>query len=355
MSKEESYRLVKALLRQPVDQTPVWIMRQAGRYLPEYRETRKQVKSFLDFCKTPDLATEVTLQPLRRFPLDAAIIFSDILTIPDALGMNLTFIEKEGPCFSDPIRTEADIAKLPLLDSDIELKYVMDAIRQVKKELDPKIPLIGFAGSPWTIATYMIEGKSSKHFNEIKKMAYAAPHLLDRLLSHLSKIIVDYLSAQVRAGADVLMIFDTWGGVLGSHDYFEFSLKYMEQIVRNLKSLNHIKKVPIILFTKNGGQSISAIAKTGCDAIGLDWTASLSEARALVGDKVALQGNLDPATLYANPVVIQAKVQETLEAYGKGSGHVFNLGHGIYPDINPDHVLTMIETVQSMSRQYHLS
>lgn len=353
MTRQPEHRFIKALLRQPVDQTPVWMMRQAGRYLPEYREMRKKVRPFMDFCKTPDLATEVTLQPLKRFPLDAAIIFSDILTIPDAFHMNLNFIEHEGPCFEKPIQTEADINQLPTIDPEVELKYVMDAIRLAKYELNNRVPLIGFAGSPWTIATYMVEGKSSKHFNQIKKMAYAAPHLLERLLSHLTRTIIEYLSAQIQAGADVVMIFDTWGGVLGSQDYLQFSLKYMEQIVAGLNRIDHGKKIPIILFTKNGGQSIVAIAKTGCDAIGLDWTASLQEARVLVGEKVTLQGNLDPAALYASPAQIEIKVRETLANYGHGSGHVFNLGHGIYPDINPDHVLAMVEAVQSISKQYH--
>ncbi len=353
MTKEP--RLIRALLRQPVDQTPVWIMRQAGRYLPEYRAVRQQAKTFLTLCKTPELACQVTLQPLERFTLDAAIIFSDILTIPDAFQLGLHFIENEGPCFDHPVTTEADILQLPTIDPEIELRYVMDAIRLVKHELDSRVPLIGFAGSPWTIATYMVEGKSSKNFNQIKKMLYATPQALHKLLLHLSNTIAGYLAAQVKAGADVVMIFDTWGGLLSCPDYVEFSLNYMEKIIKDMQALLPGKKVPVILFTKNSGQYLADMANSSCDAIGLDWTISLRKARELVGHQVALQGNLDPAVLYGTSATIHDRVAALLEDYGTGPGHVFNLGHGIYPDIDPEQVSAMLEAVQSMSRKYHRS
>lgn len=347
------YRLIRALLRQPVDRTPVWIMRQAGRYLPEYLAVRKQAKDFLTLCKTPELACQVTLQPLARFPLDAAIIFSDILTIPDAFNMGLYFEEGEGPKFLAPIQSLADITKLPELDPENELRYVMDAIRMAKRELNNTVPLIGFAGSPWTIATYMIEGQSSKSFSKIKKMMYSDPHALHQLLSKLSSNITRYINAQIKAGADTIMIFDTWGGILSPEDYLQFSLNYMQEIVNGTLKNNGDKKIPMILFTKNGGQSLKAMAATGCDALGLDWTMSLSEARQCVSDKVALQGNLDPAVLYAAPDQIQKEVKRVLSEYGKGPGHIFNLGHGIHPDTDPEKVATMINTVHTESVQYH--
>ncbi len=362
------HRLVRALLRKPVDRTPIWIMRQAGRYLPEYRVIRSKVKDFLKLCKTPELACQITLQPLERFPLDAAIIFSDILTIPDAFGLELAFLEGEGPYFQRPICTLEDVEKLPTIDPEIELRYVMDAIRMTKRALKDRVPLIGFAGSPWTIATYMVEGKISKNFTKIKKLMVSEPMILHRLLTHLSTTIVSYLKAQVMAGAEVLMIFDTWGGVLSCADYLDFSLSYMQEIVANLNfELERenaafavpssgggqvIKKVPIILFTKNVGQNLEALSETGCDAVGIDWTLPLDKARSLVGHKVALQGNLDPAVLYADPDFIQRSVQLVLRQFGKGSGHVFNLGHGIYPDVEPEKVAIMIEAVQSFSTRY---
>jgi len=347
------HRLIRALLRQPVDCTPVWIMRQAGRYLPEYRAIRNKTKDFLTLCKTPELAAEVTLQPLERFPLDAAIIFSDILTIPDAYNRGLEFREGEGPYFHHPIRTLADIKALPTIDPEIELKYVMDTIRIAKRALNNKVPLIGFAGSPWTIATYLVEGQASKNFTEIKKMMYREPATLHRLLGHLTKSIIDYLNAQIMAGADVVMIFDTWGGLLSQPDYLTFSLQYMEEIVKNLLRVNDQKTIPNILFTKNSGQNLLAMACTGCDAVGLDWTANIEEARELIGHKVALQGNLDPSALYADPESIRKEVARLLQQFGIGSGHVFNLGHGIHPDVDPEHVAVLIDAVHSLSADYH--
>jgi len=347
------HRLIRALFRQPVDRTPVWIMRQAGRYLPEYRALRARAQNFLNLCKTPELACQATLQPLQRFPLDAAIIFSDILTIPDAFQMGLYFSEGEGPRFQKPIQSSADIEKLPTVDPEVELRYVMDAIRMTKKALHDSVPLIGFAGSPWTIATYMIEGKSSKTFSIIKKWLYAEPKTLHRLLSHLSSTIITYLNAQIMAGADSVMIFDSWGGILSYFDYHKFSLYYMQLIVENLISEYNGKQIPVILFTKNGGEHLSAIANTGCTAVGIDWTLSLRKARELIGNKVALQGNLDPAVLYAPPAVIRAEVEHVLQQFGKGSGHIFNLGHGISPDVLPENLGVLVEAVHSFSPQYH--
>lgn len=346
-------RLIRAIYREKLDRTPVWIMRQAGRYLPEYRALRAKAGDFLSLCKTPELACQITLQPIERFPLDAAIIFSDILTIPDAYGLGLHFVEGEGPCFENPIRSRESIESLPSLDPEQDLSYVMEAIRATKRALQNKIPLIGFSGSPWTLACYMIEGKASKTFNEVKRFLYRDPLLLHQLLTHLEHSVIDYLNAQIEAGADVLMIFDTWGGLLAPEDYLEFSLKYMQNIVQGLKQVKGQSKVPVILFTKNGGQQIEAMSKTGCDAIGLDWTADIQQARDKVGNVVALQGNLDPAILYAEPTIIKRSVKKLLESFGMGSGHIFNLGHGISPDVNPEHLAIMIEAVHEYSPEYH--
>lgn len=346
-------RLIRALLRQPVDYTPVWIMRQAGRYLPEYRATRAKAGDFLTLCKTPELACEVTLQPLARYDLDAAIIFSDILTIPDAMGLGLFFAEGEGPRFTAPIRSAMDVDKLPLPDPEIELRYVMDAIRLTRHELAQRVPLIGFSGSPWTLATYMVEGGSSKTFSMIKAMRYQQSAVLHRLLKHLAKSVTLYLNAQIAAGAQVLMLFDTWGGILTTHDYEEFSLQYMSEIMSGLNCTHQEQPVPVVLFTKQGGGWLEAMAKSGCDAIGVDWTIDLNVARARVGDHVALQGNLDPAALYALPEEIQEQVKTILTAYGKGSGHVFNLGHGISQDISPEHVAVLVNAVHEFSRDFH--
>ena len=339
-------RLIRALLRQPVDVTPVWLMRQAGRYLPEYRELRKKAGDFMTMCQTPELACEVTLQPLRRFDLDAAIIFSDILTIPDAMGLGLSFKEGEGPQFAKPIRTAVDVAaaQVPAIE---KLDYVMQAIKLVKNELANKLPLIGFSGSPWTLASYMIEGGSSKNFTLIKRMLFNEPQLLKQLLQTLSDSVVAYLNAQIAAGVDAVMIFDTWGGVLTPRDYQQFSLQYMTAICRQLHRQQANKTIPVILFTKNGGQWLEQIATSGCDAIGIDWTINIGEARRRVGDKVALQGNMDPAILYAKPECIGEEVKTILRDYGAGPGHVFNLGHGITPDVPPAHVATMVDAVHA--------
>lgn len=346
-------RFLNVLNNQKVDRTPIWIMRQAGRYLPEYRKTREQAGDFLTLCKTPELACEVTLQPLRRFDLDAAILFSDILTIPDAMGLGLSLIEHKGPVFEKTIRSFNDVSQLPTIDPEHELAYVMDAARLIKKELTGKLPLIGFSGSPFTLATYMVEGQGSKTFSQIKRMLYAAPDALTLLLEKLTQTIKHYLKAQIAAGADAVMIFDTWGGILSTPDYHDYSLKYMHDICQWLKQ--QCPTTPIILFTKGSGLWLEAIAATGCNAIGLDWTIPLSEAKKRVGDQVALQGNLDPAALLAPTHVIEQKAKALLDDFGFGGGHIFNLGHGITPDINPEHVAALIETVHGYSAPFHLS
>ncbi len=353
MSELKNDRFLRALQRQPVDVTPVWMMRQAGRYLPEYRKTREQAGSFMDLCRNPELACEVTLQPLRRFPLDAAILFSDILTIPDAMGLGLYFTEGEGPRFKNPIRDEKQIKALGVPDPEDDLGYVMDAVRTIRRELDGQVPLIGFSGSPWTLATYMVEGQSSKDFRTIKAMMFERPELVDQLLETIAKSVTGYLNAQIAAGAQTVMIFDTWGGALTPADYLRFSLKPMQNIVRSLTRENEDRKVPVILFTKNGGQWLEAMSETGADALGLDWTTDLSDARKRVGNRVALQGNLDPSVLYASPDHIRAEVGKVLASFGEGDGHVFNLGHGIHPGINPEHVAAMIESVHELSAKYH--
>lgn len=346
-------RLLRALLKQPLDRTPVWMMRQAGRYLPEYRETRSQAGDFMTLCKMPDLACEVTLQPLERFPLDAAILFSDILTIPDAMGLGLYFSQGEGPCFERPLRDAAAIQALPIPDPEQELGYVMDAVRVIRRELAGRVPLIGFSGSPWTLATYMVEGGSSKDFRRIKAMLYDQPALLQQLLDKLAQSVILYLNAQIKAGAQAVQIFDTWGGVLTPQAYREFSLRYMQQIVDGLIREHDGRRVPVILFTKNGGQWLEVMAASGCDALGVDWTTGLEDARRRVGDKVALQGNMDPSVLYASPERIQQEVATILEAYGEGSGHVFNLGHGIHQYVEPEHAAALIEAVHALSPAYH--
>jgi uroporphyrinogen decarboxylase len=354
MQPLQNDRLLKALLRKPVDVTPVWMMRQAGRYLPEYRKIRARAGSFMDLCTNPELACEVTLQPVERFPLDAAILFSDILTIPDAMGLGLYFEEGEGPRFTRPVRSAADVDALPLPDPEVELRYVMDAVRLIRRVLDNRIPLIGFSGSPWTLATYMVEGSSTKTFSRVKAMLYDAPLMLHRLLDTLAKSVIAYLNAQIAAGVQVVMIFDTWGGVLTPPDYAEFSLQYMQKIISGLTREAEDRKVPVILFTKGGCQWLEVMADTGCDALGIDWSTDLARARQRVGDRVALQGNLDPAVLYSKPEIIHDKVAGVLEAFGTGSGHVFNLGHGINPDVNPEHAGVLVNAVHELSRPYHL-
>ncbi len=345
--------LLKALLREKTARTPVWIMRQAGRYLPEYRETRARAGSFIDLMSTPELACEVTLQPLNRFPLDAAILFSDILTIPAAMGLGLHFVEGEGPRFEHPLRDAAAIDKLGVPDPETELRYVMDAVRLIRQSLAGRVPLIGFAGSPWTLATYMVEGGSSREFARIKHMLYEQPGSLHKLLELLSRAVTQYLNAQIAAGAQTVMLFDTWGGTLTPPTYREFSLQYMTAIVQNLTREHEGRRVPVVLFTKGGGPWLEDMAESGCDALGIDWTQALADARRRVGDKVALQGNLDPAALYASPEVIRDQVWKTLASYGHGNGHVFNLGHGIHPDIPPEHVAAMVSAIHDLSPTYH--
>ena len=353
MSELKNDRLLRALLREPVDQTPIWIMRQAGRYLPEYRAVREKAGDFMTLCQTPDLACEVTLQPLERFDLDAAILFSDILTIPDAMGLGLKFAIGEGPQFDRPIRCAADIDKLGVPDMEDDLGYVMDAVRTIRRELDGSVPLIGFTGSPWTLATYMIEGASSKDFARSKAMLFDQPALLHRLLGILADTVTEYLNAQIKAGAQAIQIFDTWGGVLTPRDYREFSLRYMQQIIDGLIREHDGRRVPVVLFTKGGGDWLEDIAATGTDAAGLDWTTEISTARKRVGDKIALQGNMDPSTLYASPERIRQEVQTILTDFGPGSGHVFNLGHGIHQHIDPDNVKVLVDAVHELSRPLH--
>ncbi|MBN9287627.1 MAG: uroporphyrinogen decarboxylase [Gammaproteobacteria bacterium 39-13] len=350
---QSSFRFINALKRQPVDSTPVWFMRQAGRYLPEYRAIRERVGGFLGMCKNPEIACEITLQPLQRFDLDAAIIFSDILTIPDAMGLGLHFKANEGPHFERPIRDKAAVERLAIPDMESDLGYVMQAIRLVSHECRHRVPLIGFCGSPWTVATYMVEGQSSRHFSVIKSMMYDEPETLSALLSKITQASCLYLQAQIANGAQAVMIFDTWGGILSPQSYQRFSLSYMQEIVHYLKSRAQTVEIPIILFTKQGGQWLENIAATGCDAIGIDWTVDMAKARQRVGHQVALQGNLDPAVLYAEPKQIEANVKTVLTEYGSGSGHIFNLGHGIYPDVSPDNVKAMIEAVRRYSPAFH--
>ncbi len=328
-------------------------MRQAGRYLPEYRATRARAGSFMRLCQTPELACEVTLQPLTRFPLDAAILFSDILTIPDAMGLRLSFSDGEGPQFARPVRSVADIERLAIPDPEVDLRYVMDAVRLIRRELNGQVPLIGFAGSPWTLATYMVEGGSSKDYARIKGLLYDQPAALHRLLAVVTEAVIAYLNAQSAAGAQVLMVFDTWGGILTPRAYREFSLACLARIVAGLNREAEGQPVPVILFTKGGGAWLEDIAATGCDAVGVDWTVDLSEARRRVGDQVALQGNLDPAALYAAPERIRELVAQALADFGPGAGYVFNLGHGIQPGVEPDRVRALVDAVHELSKPYH--
>ncbi|MFT4058103.1 MAG: uroporphyrinogen decarboxylase [Legionella sp.] len=338
---------LRALRRQPVERTPVWMMRQAGRYLPEYRQVRAQAGDFLSLCKNPELACEVTLQPLRRYAMDAAILFSDILTIPDAMGLGLYFSEGEGPCFKYPVRDLEAIKRLPRPDMRESLGYVMDAVSLIRHEMPEQLPLIGFAGSPWTLACYMVEGRSSRDFKQILKLIYTEKEAADLLLQQLAVLVSDYLSEQIKAGVNAVMIFDTWGGILTPENYQNYSLRYMQQIVQQLKA--NYPEIPVILFTKNGGQWLELMAETGCDALGLDWTCDLRQARQRVGHQVALQGNLDPAVLLSSPSCIREQVKKVLVSFGQGTGHIFNLGHGITPDVPPEHVAVMVEAVHEFS------
>ena len=349
MTDLKNDRFLRALMREPVDMTPVWMMRQAGRYLPEYRAARSKAGDFLSLCMNPELACEVTLQPLQRYPLDAAILFSDILTIPDAMGLGLYFEEGEGPRFHKPVRTEKDIAALTVIKPEQDLSYVIDAVRLIRRELNGSVPLIGFSGSPWTLATYMIEGGSSKDFRRAKTMLYDQPELLHQLLSVLADSVAVYLNAQIAAGAQAVQIFDTWGGALSHTAYQEFSLGYMTRIVSQLQREREGRRVPVILFTKGGGQWLESMADSGCDALGLDWTTDMGLARERVGSRVALQGNMDPAALYSSANAIRAEVKRIVNCFGPYPGHVFNLGHGITPEVSPENARIFIEAVHEFT------
>lgn len=338
-------RFLRALRREPVEATPVWIMRQAGRYLPEYRAVRERAGSFMALAQTPELACEVMLQPIERFELDAAILFSDILTIPAAMGLGLGFVEGEGPTFERPVRSQADIAKLGVPDPEQSLRYVMDAVRLGRRELAGRVPLIGFAGSPWTLACYMIEGRGSRDFARVKAFALDEPAAMHALLDVNARAVAAYLAAQAAAGAQALMVFDSWGGMLAPAMFLEFSQRYLAQIAALLRSDSHAREVPLIVFSKGANASLEALADTGCAALGVDWTITLDAARRRVGDRVALQGNLDPATLLAAPAVIRREVARVKADFGPYPGHVFNLGHGITPDVDPEHVAVLVDEV----------
>ena len=342
-------RFLRALRREPVDKTPVWMMRQAGRYLPEYRELRAKAGSFMDLCTNPELACEVTLQPLERFPLDAAILFSDILTIPDAMGLGLYFAEGEGPKFKKPTQTAKDIEALEVIDPAGELSYVTDAVSLIRRELNGAVPLIGFSGSPWTLATYMVEGQSTREFKRVKSLVYKTPELAHLLLEKLAESVYLYLRGQIVAGVQAVQIFDTWGGALSHDAYEQFSLKYMADIVKRLKADELCRDIPVILFTKNGGQWLENIAATGCDAAGLDWTTNIGDARRRVNGEIALQGNMDPTILLSSPEVIRNEVKRILSSYGDHPGHVFNLGHGITPDVPVAHAAAFVNAVHEQS------
>jgi len=345
-----AFDYINALLKKEVSRTPIWVMRQAGRYLPEYRQTRKKAGDFLSLCKSSDLACEVTLQPLERFDLDAAILFSDILTIPDAMGLGLHFVENEGPKFSKPLTTLNDINRLSKPDVGIELAYVSEAVSVIKKNLKGRVPLIGFSGSPWTLATYMVEGGSSKNFSKVKGLLFENPKHLHQLLNVLADTVIDYLNAQIEAGADSVMIFDTWGGLLNKESYENFSLRYMSKIVDGIHRKYDERTIPVTLFTKGGSAWLEQIAATGCDGVGLDWTIEIGEAESRIGSKVALQGNLDPSVLYASPEIITAEVYKVLDQFKGQTGHVFNLGHGITPDVNPESMKVLVDAVHSYTK-----
>ena len=345
------HRFLRALRREPVDTTPIWIMRQAGRYLPEYRATRARAGNFMTMAQTPEIACEVTLQPLARFPLDAAILFSDILTIPDAMGLGLHFVDGEGPKLRHPLRSAADVAKLGVPDPETELRYVPDAVRLIRRELGSRAPLIGFSGSPWTLACYMIEGEGSSSFSRAKALALDDAPTMHRLLDVLARAVVAYLAAQAAAGAQALMVFDTWGGLLSPRMFGEFSQRWLAQIVAGLKAREATREVPVILFSKGANGHLETLADSGCDALGLDWTIDIAAARERVGARVALQGNLDPAALAASPETIRAEARRVVDGFGPHPGHVFNLGHGITPDIDPAHVAVLVDAVHEFGRR----
>ena len=356
MTRPKNDTFLRALLRQPVDYTPVWLMRQAGRYLPEYCETRRLAGNFMNLCKSPEMACEVTLQPLARYELDAAILFSDILTVPDAMGLGLYFAEGEGPKFERPLREEWEIRALAPPDPYDHLRYVMDAVREIRRALDNSVPLIGFSGSPFTLACYMIEGGASDDFRRVKTMLYDRPDLLHHVLEVTTQSVIGYLNAQIESGAQAVMIFDTWGGALSHRAYREFSLTYLQRIIAGLIKDHDGERVPNIVFTKGGGLWLEDIAAIGCDAVGLDWTSSLAESRRRVADRVSLQGNLDPITLFASPEAIATEARRVLDDFhsaGPGGGHVFNLGHGISQFTPPQNVTTLVTTVREYSRQFH--
>jgi uroporphyrinogen decarboxylase len=351
MNRPRNDTFLRALLREPTDYTPVWLMRQAGRYLPEYQETRRRAGNFLELCRTPDLATEVTMQPLARFDLDAAILFSDILTVPDAMGLGLYFVEGEGPKFERPLREEWEIRDLCAPDPTVELRYVLDAVKEILRALDGSLPLIGFSGSPFTLACYMIEGGASEDFRTVKTMLYSRPDLLHRVLEINAKAVTDYLNAQIEAGVHAVMIFDTWGGMLAHADYLEFSLAYMRRVIEGLTRERNGVRVPNIVFTKGCGNWLDEISRSGCDAMGLDWSVDLGAARKLLGSRVALQGNLDPMALFGDADSIRRETKKILDGFGNNNGHVFNLGHGISQFTAPENVAVLVESVHDYSRK----
>jgi uroporphyrinogen decarboxylase len=353
MTELKNDLFLRALMRQPVSRTPVWIMRQAGRYLPEYREVRAQAGDFLNLCKNPELACEVTMQPLRRFKLDAAILFSDILTVPNAMGLGLYFESGEGPKFKRPVQSVNAIQNLSVPNVEKDLRYVFDAVRTIRRELNGDVPLIGFAGSPFTVGTYMVEGGSSREFPTIKALAKEAPDALDHLMDIIAETTIEYLNGQIDAGAQAVQIFDTWGAALDGDDFRRFSMASMQKIIDGLTREKDGRKIPVILFTKGAGPLLADLAETGCDALGVDWTTDLATARRYVGDKVALQGNLNPGTLLESPEKIRQGVADTLASYGDGPGHIFNLGHGITPDVDPDHLGVLVDAVHELSPKFH--
>ncbi|MEM6818293.1 MAG: uroporphyrinogen decarboxylase [Pseudomonadota bacterium] len=353
MTELKNDLFLRALMREPTERTPVWMMRQAGRYLPEYRATRAQAGDFMSLCRNDELACEVTLQPLRRYGFDAAILFSDILTVPDAMGLGLFFETGEGPRFERPVRSAADVRNLPEPDVADSLGYVMRAVSRIRKSLEGSVPLIGFAGSPWTVATYMVEGGSSKTYSTIKALLYSEPEIADLLMEKIARVTTHYLNAQIEAGAQAVMIFDTWGSVLEPELYRRHSLASMQMIVDGLKREADGRRVPVVLFTKGAGTRLEIMSQSGCDGLGVDWTTDLAEARRLTGDRVALQGNMDPSLLYASDEAIRDGVARVLASYGNGPGHVFNLGHGIHPEIDPAKVGVMVDAVREFSPAYH--
>jgi uroporphyrinogen decarboxylase len=354
VTRPKNDTLLRALRREPTPYTPIWIMRQAGRYLPEYNQTRARAGNFLNLCKSPDLATEVTLQPLARFALDAAILFSDILTIPDAMGLGLYFVDGEGPRLERPLREEWEVRDLSAPDPWDHLRYVMDAVSQIRRALNDEVPLIGFAGSPFTLACYMIEGRGTQDFIEIKRMLYTRPDLLHRVLELNAAAVSAYLNAQIESGAQAVMLFDTWGGVLSHSAFHEFSLPYLESVFARVHRSHAGQAIPRIVFTKGGGLWLERLAQTGADAVGLDWTIDIGVARSRIGAQVALQGNLDPGVLFATPDTVRDETRKILEQFGRGSGHVFNLGHGVSQHTPPENVAVLVEAVHELSRPYHV-